>query len=31
MTDYFHVAYYCEINIGKWNKPYVQTEFGKAA
>jgi len=23
MTDYFHVAYYCEINIGKWNKPYV--------
>ena len=31
MTDYFHVAYYCEINIGKWNKPYVQTQFGKAA
>ena len=31
MTDYFHVAYYCDINIGKWNKPYVQTEFGKAA
>ena len=23
MTDYFHTAYYCEINIGKWNKPYV--------
>ena len=22
-SDYFHVAYYCDINIGKWNKPYV--------
>lgn len=31
MTDYFHTAYYIDINIGKWNKPYVQTEFGKAA
>jgi hypothetical protein len=30
-TDYFHVAYYTDINIGKWNKPYVQTQFGKAA
>jgi hypothetical protein len=30
-TDYFHVAYYTDINIGKWNKPYVQTEFTKAA
>ena len=30
-SDYFHTAYYCNINIGKWNKPYVQTEFGKAA
>ena len=23
MTDYFHTAYYIDINIGKWNKPYV--------
>ena len=30
-SDYFHTAYYCNINIGKWNKPYIQTEFGKAA
>jgi hypothetical protein len=25
MTDYFDTAYYLEINIGKWNKPYVYT------
>lgn len=23
MTDYFDTAYYCDIQIGKWNKPYV--------
>jgi hypothetical protein len=23
MTDYFDTAYYYDINIGKWNKPYV--------
>ena len=23
MTDYFHTAYYININVGKWNKPYV--------
>lgn len=23
MTDYFDVGWYNEINIGKWNKPYV--------
>ena len=23
MTDYFHTAYYNDINVGKWNKPYV--------
>ena len=23
--DYFDTAYYCDINIGKWNKPYVVT------
>ena len=22
MTDYFHCAYYVNINIGRWNKPY---------
>ena len=22
-TDYFNTAYYYDINIGKWNKPYV--------
>ena len=25
MVDYFDTAYYVDINIGKWNKPYVQT------
>ena len=24
MTDYFHTAYYIDINIGKWSKPYVK-------
>ena len=23
MVDYFDIAYYTDINIGKWNKPYV--------
>ena len=23
MTDYFDTAYYFDINIGKWNKPYT--------
>jgi len=23
MTDYFDTAYYIDINIGKWNKPYI--------
>jgi len=23
--DYFDTAYYCDINVGKWNKPYVVT------
>ena len=22
MTDYFHTAYFMDINIGQWNKPY---------
>lgn len=25
MTDYFDTAYYTDINIGKWNKPYELT------
>lgn len=25
MTDYFDTAYYYDINIGKWNKPYALT------
>lgn len=25
MTDYFDVGWYVDINIGKWNKPYVCT------
>ena len=24
MTDYFFCSHYIEINIGKWNKPYIQ-------
>lgn len=23
MTDYFHCAWYVDINIGRWDKPYV--------
>ena len=23
--DYFDTAYYCDINVGKWNKPYIVT------
>jgi hypothetical protein len=23
MTDYFHCSHYIDINLGKWNKPYV--------
>ena len=25
MTDYFHTAWYLDINIGQWNKPYNHT------
>jgi hypothetical protein len=25
MTDYFDTAYYVNLNIGKWNKPYMLT------
>ena len=31
MTDYFHVKHYCDINVGKFNKPYfLQTAPNKA-
>ena len=23
MTDYFNIAYYVDVNIGKWNSPYI--------
>ena len=23
MTDYFHRSHYTDINVGKWNKPYI--------
>ena len=26
MTDYFHVAYYINLNVGEWNAPYVCTK-----
>ena len=25
MTDYFNTAYYVDVNVGKWDKPYVVT------
>jgi hypothetical protein len=25
MTDYFNTAYYVDLNVGKWNKPYIVT------
>jgi hypothetical protein len=25
MTDYFDVGWYCDINIGKWDRPYTVT------
>lgn len=25
MTDYFDVGWYTDINVGKWDKPYIQT------
>jgi len=23
MTDYFHVGWYIDVNVGRWNKPYT--------
>src|SRR6056300_649311 len=32
MTDYFHISHYCDINVGKWNKPYfLQNTVKKAS
>ena len=31
MTDYFHVKHYCDINVGKYNKPYFLQETAKKA
>jgi hypothetical protein len=31
MTDYFHVKHYCDINIGRWNKPYFLQNTAKKA
>ncbi len=25
MTDYFNIAYYVDVNVGKWDKPYIVT------
>jgi hypothetical protein len=24
MIDYFDISYYIDINVGKWNKPYIE-------
>lgn len=29
--DYFDIAYYLDINVGKWDKPYVCTAVEEAA
>ena len=26
MSDYFHVGWYTDINVGKWDKPYILNE-----
>jgi hypothetical protein len=25
MTDYFNIAYYVDVNVGKWDRPYEVT------
>ena len=25
MTDYFDVAYWIDVHVGRWDKPYIQT------
>ena len=29
MTDYFHIKHYFDINVGKWNKPYLLQNTAK--
>jgi len=24
-SDYFHTAYYIDVNVGQWDKPYIKT------
>jgi len=31
MVDYYHTAYYVDINLGRWDKPYVYTGEQKVA
>jgi len=31
MTDYFDTAYYLDINVGQWNKPYICNTVEEAA
>ena len=31
MTDYYDRSHYTDINVGKWNKPYVLTAMKEAA
>jgi hypothetical protein len=31
MTDYFDVGHYVDLNIGKWDKPFVCTSVAVAA
>ncbi len=26
MVDYFHVGWYVDVNVGRWNKPYTLTK-----
>jgi hypothetical protein len=31
MTDYFHIAFYINMRVGEWNKPYINTTLKMAA
>ena len=31
MTDYYDRSHYTDINVGKWNKPYILTAMKEAA
>lgn len=30
-TDYFHIAFYINLRVGEWNKPYINTFLKLAA